>query len=328
MRILFLDDDPNRLSAFEAHAMAQGHDLALVTTPEDAIGTLRVAQYDIVSLDHDLYGKVYQPSDDKSGFAVCQFIATMPKQHRPKAVICHSFNEQGVKNMVAELDKCHQENIAVRFGEDRYWNLFKAPEDMPPQFPDGPAPEGSHNTGDLIIVPEAGQNPQEAFFRQSFDMIKPQIILQLKRAKAHLTKAKAFAGNNATPLKEISRVMVIGIDCMKEYPYQKSVTAQGLPNEINWMQLEDCLDACYTEAMAQVEIAVNKEGEGFFSPSFEQVLVRTCLKIKHLPWYVYFTLGFVESARFGAWKQQQVPLVYLFMNDDHTWFQENVARKN
>ncbi len=125
MKILFLDDDKQRIKHFRQEMI--GHEVVCVETPEEAIDALLAGDiFGIVSLDHDLYGKVYQPSDDKSGFAVCQFLRTFSEEAMPTLVICHSYNPDGVKNMMAELepliDSAGLTTKAAAFNSDEYWS--------------------------------------------------------------------------------------------------------------------------------------------------------------------------------------------------------------
>lgn len=118
MRILFLDDDKNRILRFR-EAMI-GHIVTTVETPEEAFAALDSQErFDIASLDHDLYGKVYQPSDEKSGFAVCEHIDNMDADNRPIKVICHSYNEDGAAAMAALLN-----GIIAPFDSEEYWRHF------------------------------------------------------------------------------------------------------------------------------------------------------------------------------------------------------------
>jgi hypothetical protein len=117
MRILFLDDDVSRTRKFQQRTI--GHNTVCIETPEEAFNALdKYPKFDIASLDHDLFGKIFQPSDDKSGFAVCEHIDNMNADDRPERVICHSYNDQGVEAMTALLPTA----IAAPFGSDAYWN--------------------------------------------------------------------------------------------------------------------------------------------------------------------------------------------------------------
>jgi CheY-like chemotaxis protein len=77
-----------------------GDDLSEAETAAQAIRMLeKYSPYDLVSLDHDLGGKIYCPSDGNSGYMVARHIAQMSFEKLPKRVIIHSFNPVGAENM-------------------------------------------------------------------------------------------------------------------------------------------------------------------------------------------------------------------------------------
>jgi CheY-like chemotaxis protein len=102
LKILFLDDDPNRRRF--ARSAFGNHELSEAETAEDAIKMLeRYSPYDLVSLDHDLGGKTFTPSDETSGFEVARHILKMPLELLPKRVIIHSYNFPAAARMVEAL---------------------------------------------------------------------------------------------------------------------------------------------------------------------------------------------------------------------------------
>lgn len=104
MKLLFLDDDKNRTKKAVSHYSLR-YEVYDVETAQQAIQVLdAISPFDVVSLDHDLGGQVYCPSDDNSGYAVAKHIASMPEDKKPKIVIVHSFNPVGADNMLAVLD--------------------------------------------------------------------------------------------------------------------------------------------------------------------------------------------------------------------------------
>lgn len=127
MRILFLDDDPKRRQRFRDQGIGSGHEVVYAETPDEATQALeRRSRFDLVSLDHDLFGKIYQPSDEKSGFAVCQFLRKLDEEKLPDVILCHSYNEQGVANMMGELaplieDPFMVNSYAIPFDSQEYW---------------------------------------------------------------------------------------------------------------------------------------------------------------------------------------------------------------
>ena len=122
MKYLFLDDDPHRHRQFIQYTI--GISKVMTATPSEAIAALTENDpFDVVCLDHDLGGKVYQPSDENSGFAVCQFLATLPADRLPKKIIIHSFNPEGAKKMRNELYEIgHIVPVTIAaFGTDDFW---------------------------------------------------------------------------------------------------------------------------------------------------------------------------------------------------------------
>lgn len=99
MKVLFLDDDPNRRRIAREHFI--GHELSEAETAKQAIDMLdKYSPFDLVHLDHDLGGEVFVPSDEVSGFAVAQHICSMEKAKRPRRIVVHSFNPVGANNMM------------------------------------------------------------------------------------------------------------------------------------------------------------------------------------------------------------------------------------
>jgi CheY-like chemotaxis protein len=98
MKILFLDDDSIRIK--QARVDFENEALSVAETAEQAIRLLeKYSPYDVISLDHDLGGKIYCPSDDMSGYAVAEYISKMSKEKMPKQVVVHSFNPDGAAKM-------------------------------------------------------------------------------------------------------------------------------------------------------------------------------------------------------------------------------------
>jgi len=101
VRILFLDDDPERHLHFQEKLDGLGCDITAVTTSSEAIAALEAATFEVVFLDHDLGGQVYVPSGPGTGFEVAQrLVGTANKSAQ---VIVHSVNEQGAREMLKVL---------------------------------------------------------------------------------------------------------------------------------------------------------------------------------------------------------------------------------
>ena len=101
MRILFLDDDPERHEYFQEKLLGLGCDITPVTTCEEAIGALKAWTYDVVFLDHDLGGQTYVPSGPGTGFEVAQRLVETP--NKAAQVIVHTINEKGAREMLKVL---------------------------------------------------------------------------------------------------------------------------------------------------------------------------------------------------------------------------------
>jgi CheY-like chemotaxis protein len=102
MKILFLDDDSIRIR--QARIDFVKDELSVAETAGQAIHMLeKNSPYDLASLDHDLGGNIYCPSDEVSGFAVAEYISKMHKEKMPKQVVVHSFNPDGAANMMQVL---------------------------------------------------------------------------------------------------------------------------------------------------------------------------------------------------------------------------------
>jgi len=123
MHIFFLDDDPDRVLAFR-NAVCD-HNLIVATTAQEAIEIINDQTFDLLSLDHDLGGKVYCPSDALSGFALVEVILELPVNKLPKHVIIHTRNQCGAANMLIPLmEEPRIELYVARFGYPEYWKIL------------------------------------------------------------------------------------------------------------------------------------------------------------------------------------------------------------
>jgi CheY-like chemotaxis protein len=102
MRVLFLDDDPDRLDWARGVFKDIGNPLELVTTAQEAILALARQDFDLVCLDHDLEGVPHDdPAGDNTGSAVVRWILA----NRPKVrqFVVHSLSRTGAKPMARDL---------------------------------------------------------------------------------------------------------------------------------------------------------------------------------------------------------------------------------
>lgn len=99
MKILILDDMKIRHEHIVSKLEGK-HMIFDAYTVDEAIDFLdEFSPFDMVFLDHDLGGKVFFASDEKSGYAVAKHIANMEDSIKPKEVIVHSLNPVGAKRM-------------------------------------------------------------------------------------------------------------------------------------------------------------------------------------------------------------------------------------
>lgn len=100
MRILFLDDDENRHSAFRVNAA--GCIVDHVYTAQSAIDMLsnEDIDYDVIFLDHDLNDETNNQlnEDEEDGRTVARHLATLDK-YKDAQVIIHSLNAAGAEIM-------------------------------------------------------------------------------------------------------------------------------------------------------------------------------------------------------------------------------------
>ena len=96
MKVLILEDDYLRHKVFKENLI--GHVYTICTTTKSLIQNLETDIWDYLFLDHDLNGQVYVPSGKDTGYEVAEWIVDHPER-RPKRIIIHSFNEEGVENM-------------------------------------------------------------------------------------------------------------------------------------------------------------------------------------------------------------------------------------
>ena len=95
---MVLEDNPKRINVF--NEMFHFHELWVVGEPKEAIELLKQKKWDILFLDHDLYGQIHVPSGPGTGWEVAKFLSKQENlKYNPKEVIIHSHNEKGAKNM-------------------------------------------------------------------------------------------------------------------------------------------------------------------------------------------------------------------------------------
>jgi CheY-like chemotaxis protein len=100
MKILVLDDSKTRLSQFKQKLI--GHIVDCAETAKEAIELLEKNEYQQAFLDHDLNGKVHQPSGPCTGYEVAKWISEHGDK-KPLRIVVHSFNIIGAQNMITLL---------------------------------------------------------------------------------------------------------------------------------------------------------------------------------------------------------------------------------
>jgi hypothetical protein len=99
MHYFILEDDMARIRLFREYYDVPGNLVVICTNVEDAKRALSERTYDVISLDHDLGGRVYVPSHEpNTGYSLAKWMAENNIQCRKKIII-HSFNSDGAEAM-------------------------------------------------------------------------------------------------------------------------------------------------------------------------------------------------------------------------------------
>jgi len=96
MRILILEDDPERQQCFQRNLV--GHDVIITDKAKTAIQLLSDQEWGLLCLDHDLGGQVYVKSGEGTGYEVAVWLEEHPDRQPPQ-IILHSLNPAGRENM-------------------------------------------------------------------------------------------------------------------------------------------------------------------------------------------------------------------------------------
>lgn len=126
LRILFLDDDPGRASAF----LGEFPEAVWVQTAEECLARLGEA-WDEIHLDHDLGGQVFVDHErEDTGMAVVRWLCADPRPHLNAArFVVHTHNQNAACMMVLHLQAMGFDARACPFG------VF--PQGSPPARPPG-----------------------------------------------------------------------------------------------------------------------------------------------------------------------------------------------
>ena len=101
VRILFLDDDPERHRHFHGFLEGAAVEIVAVTTAEEAIAAIDASPFDLICLDHDLNGQIFVESGPGTGYEVALHLARTPRAGAQ--IVVHSLNEDGARKMLEVL---------------------------------------------------------------------------------------------------------------------------------------------------------------------------------------------------------------------------------
>ena len=102
VRVLILEDDPNRVADFRRNY--SDFDLCFVSTVQEAEDVVKAQPaFDVMFLDHDLGGTQMAPSDKNSGYEFARRLAIFHSSKLPKACVVHSLNPNGAENIVGAM---------------------------------------------------------------------------------------------------------------------------------------------------------------------------------------------------------------------------------
>lgn len=99
-KFLFLDDNENRHTEFRLTTI--GCEVTHVKTVAEACSALALQHFDCAFLDHDLQ-LLKRGQAEETGEDVAKYIAQLPKEKQPSAIVIHSWNIEGAKKMAKIL---------------------------------------------------------------------------------------------------------------------------------------------------------------------------------------------------------------------------------
>jgi len=111
IRILFLDDNPNRHSTM--HQNCIGAVVDHVHTAGEAINHLERKEYDLIMLDHDLSEDPDKMNSTPTGNDVASYMARHLVQHSDTPVVIHSLNPPGAQNMMNALHDGGYSDVSI-----------------------------------------------------------------------------------------------------------------------------------------------------------------------------------------------------------------------
>lgn len=125
LRVLFLDDDPDRTRSFVSRVGSHGLHLVTVETVSDCIEHLAASRWDLVLLDHDLGGEVFvESARADTGAEVVRWLRDNPGEHG--SFIVHSMNAVGAASMFFDLREMGYRVAQAAYGSSDFWRIVGA----------------------------------------------------------------------------------------------------------------------------------------------------------------------------------------------------------
>jgi CheY-like chemotaxis protein len=115
-RILIVEDDETRCAWFQEKFA--GREVDLTCDVAQAFEWLAGRDYEVILLDHDLVEEHYfsdEPDDERTGYAVANWLAANPDRHRDALIVIHSLNYSGAQRMIDKLSEAGLEAEHIPF---------------------------------------------------------------------------------------------------------------------------------------------------------------------------------------------------------------------
>jgi CheY-like chemotaxis protein len=115
-RILIVEDDEGRCNWFRAQLL--NYELDITCDVTEAICWLKERDYQVIFLDHDLVTEQYAATDfddERTGYAVAQWLAAHPEYQREAEIVIHSLNYPGAERMLRVLQESGRQARHIPF---------------------------------------------------------------------------------------------------------------------------------------------------------------------------------------------------------------------
>jgi hypothetical protein len=136
LKVLFLDDDPQRVDKYEREF--PDHDLVWAKSPYVAAGIARVEPFDVVSMDYNLefFGL--------TGLDAATMLGKDAGASSEARFVVHSMNPLGARRMTAELKEGELDVVRTQFWDPAYFKLIAHIDD-----PSLPAPRSTEKPASM-----------------------------------------------------------------------------------------------------------------------------------------------------------------------------------